>query len=318
MLGAKIPAGSAADFGIQAPVDERSKAIALDHVKSDTLQKNFFVNDKSNLSLSGQKSLPLVLFQEIATALELPRDSLSVVLIAFARFFSLTPSSALIGSLRRELLSLQKSSPDSAGQKSALEAEAMAAVIAADKGVTLSPQTLERYARFLLPPMPPAENVDAEENPQHWNENPKAEELQKMMEEQAKKDCVLGILNSLPGKNRHYWVVLPFTVNIKGVELRIFIRVLKGETLADGNEYLVVDISSNKRQWRCFLKKTGINLTANIRVFPECSPRTLDLIKKNAEKFLGGMLVNLQNSDKIPSWVEDLFSEPYPTVNEEV
>ena len=313
LFGMKIPANSAADFSIQP------KTAGSENVKPDT-SNTFVTRADPGLFSNSQKTSPLMFFQEIASALNLPRDNLSLALLAFTRFFSLTPNPVFLANLRQELLSLRKGfSLETAAQRLPFEAEAMAAVIAADKGVSLSPEALERYARYLLPPeLIPQEPADGEESSQQRYEYPTAEELRKMAEGQQKKDELLAILNSLPGKNRHYWMVFPYTINVKGIELRIFIRILKKETQKDENEHMIVDISGPKMHWRCFFKKTDANITASLRVYPECSPRTLGFLKKNAEKHLKGMLVNLQNCDKIPSWVEDLFAEPLPSIDKEV
>ena len=260
---------------------------------------------------------PLILFKETADALGLPKDNLSVVLIAFTRFFALTPSAALIGTLRRELLSLSKTfSQETAGSRADQEAKAMTAVIAADKGVVLSSEALERYASYLLAP----DSVDSDEDPPDRNENFNAEEMQKKAEELEEKDKLLGLLNSLPGKNGQYWKVFPFVINVNGVELRISLKILLGEALSsDRSEYLIADISSIKRQWRFFLKKNGDRRRADISVFPEYKDKDLNLLKKKAEQFLEGYdEIFVQNGVKIPSWAEDLFTQPLPSIDEEV
>ena len=263
---------------------------------------------------------------QTAESLGFPRDSLSAALLVFARFFSLSPTPALIGQLRREILASGKaSSPGTGGEKAAMEAEALASSAAADKGVALSSEAMEHYAGFFVPPA--SASLDEEENPKNREEVPDPQELQNIAEEEAQKDSLLDLLNCIPGKNGQYWMVFPFTVTIKGTELRVFIRILKRE-LPDKNEQLIVDISGAKRQWRCFLKKNGEKLRADIQVYPECSPRGLIFLQKEAERFLGGentlpgntgfREIFVCNGGEIPSWVEDLSAACLPSISKDV
>ena len=264
-------------------------------------------------------------FRQAAVNLGLPQDSLSAALLVFARYFSLPIKPALIGQLRREILNTGKtSSPETAAGKAALDSEAMAAVIASDKGVTLSPEALARYASFLLPPV----KNDDEEEPNDREELPEPEELKAIIEEQEQKDDFLGLLNSIPGKNGQYWMVFPFSIKVRGTELNVFIRLLKKEYQYIGEgEDLIVDVSGPKRQWRCFLKKSfGIScqasIRADIRVYPECSPKGLLFLQKEAESFLGSFEIFdeilVRNGDKMPSWVEDLSEICLPSIDEDV
>jgi len=201
------------------------------------------------------------------------------------------------------------------------EAQALAAVIASDKGLSLSPNALERYAQYLLPPVPVDidENPDqGKDNPQNRNENPVPEDVRRVAEEQAQGNEFLKILNSIRGKNRQYWMVLPFRINISGVELNIIIRLLRGEYISKaGNEFLVVDITGPKRRWRCLLNKAGDKIKTDIRVFPEYEGAALDDFKKKAEKFLGeGVFIH--TGVEISSWMDDLCPEHLPSIDERV
>ena len=312
------------------------------------------------------------LFMEAAANLGIPKDTLSAALLVFTRFFSLSADKALIGSLRREILDLLKtSSPGTAEEKAALEAKAMTAVIAADKGVFLSPTALERYARFLMPPsfmpqfmatafMPKtsegkeapspktaASSQDGQEKSsgvrrdETREEMPEPEELRAIAEAQTGEDGFLDLLNYLPGKNGQYWLVLPFSVNVKGIELKVLLRVLRSEhgsmpggVSAQEDGQLIADISGPKRQWRCFVNKTAGKFRADIQVYPEYPQRALDHLRRRAERFLGkgGVLPGLKdsgnfggfeeiivrNGDRIPLWADDLWPDHLPFVDEEV
>ena len=217
---------------------------------------------------SGRPASPTVPLLETAANLGLPKDALSAALLVFTRFFSLSADKTLIGSLRREILELLKSSsPGTAEEKAALEAKAMAAVIAADKGVFLSPGALERYARFLMPasfmttaflPKTPGEKGNTspktaaapqdsrEKSPgatrgesrgksmgnsggESTEEIQEPDELRAVAEAQTREDGFLDLLNYLPGKNGQYWLVFPFDVNVEGIELKVLLRVLGSE-----------------------------------------------------------------------------------------
>ena len=251
------------------------------------------------------------------------------------------PSQALIATLRREILTASDSSPKSAAEKAAFEAKAMAAVAAADKGVTLSPETLERYARFLEAPVFKDDGESGgknafngggsgKKNPQEREEVPDKEELRAIAGEEAKNDGFLDIMNSIPGKNGQYWAVFPFNIKVGGTELKVFLRILKGEPLLTGeNEHVIVDIAGPRRQYRCFLGKTSGKLRADIRVYPELSPKALKQFSKKAKSFLGegSALVGnslvfeeilVKNGDGVPSWAEILLAEPLLSIDKEV
>jgi len=278
-------------------------------------------------------------FRQAAINLGIPQDTLSFSLLVFARYFSLPVKPALIWQLRREILSAGRaSSPESAEGKAALEADAMAAVIAADKGLSLSPEALARYARFLLPPVFPG-NGDKKEEPRNGEELPnmEMEELKALAQGEEQTDNFLGFINMVPGKNGQYWIVYPFNIKAKGTELRVFLRILKkGFLSATGSEELIIDISGQKRQWRCFLIKSSGKVRVDIRVYSECSPKGLNLLLKEAERFLRErnipvpglegffrnsdicLEVQVRNGDKIPSLTEDLFIFCLPSISKDV
>ncbi|MDR0496894.1 MAG: hypothetical protein LBH42_04705 [Treponema sp.] len=270
----------------------------------------------------GEKPIIRELFRQ-AMNLGLPKDTLSVVLLVFTRFFSLSLQPALISQLRREILASGKaSSPGTAREKAALEAGALAAVVTEDKGVSLSREALERYSKFFLPPaFGPSDSTNKDDTPNDREKVPLPMELKALAEEQGSEDGFLDLLNSLPGKNGQYWMVLPFTIMLKGSEFSIILRILKRGVLNPcGDEHLIADISGPKRQWRCFLRNNGGKCRADIRVFPECSQRGLGFLQKEAERFLmdgSGLLgifegfeeITVRNGDEVPSWMEDLYSD---------
>ena len=289
---------------------------------------------KKEFLTGGQSVSARELFENTAASLGFPKDPLSLTLLAFTRFFSLSPSQSLLGSLRREMLTHQKSSPENNREKAAMEAKALALVSAADKGVNLLPEALERYARFFFPPVlwdkeavkgsPFSARGDKEKNRE---ENPQPDEIRVITEEESEKDSLLDFMNSFPGKNGQYWEVLPFNITVKGTELSVLVRILKGgnSSFFDGpfskeNGHLIADISGPRRQWRCVLRCNSGHSRLNIRVFPELPARDLKLLLKRAKEILGSGFdeIQVQNGEEIPSWTEDLCSEHLPYINKSV
>ena len=267
-------------------------------------------------------------FKEAAAIMGLPKDSLSVVLLAFARFFSMPVTPELVKTIRREILESGKgSSPKTGPEKASLEAEAMARVSAKDKGIVLSVEALERYTGYFG--SGDSGNRGRREVPNR-DENPTAEEIEAIAEEQAQNDGFLDLLNSLPSKNGHYWLVFPFNLKIKGIELEVIIRLLREGALSSGGSWrLISDIKSPSRQWRFFLKETDGRFRADIRVYPNYHLKALNLLQKEADRFLGkcgGSTGNfngfdeilVRNSDKDSPWADDLCAESLLYVNKEV
>jgi hypothetical protein len=287
-------------------------------------------------SLAGKTISAKEFFIKAAANMGFPKDALSVAILVFARYFSVSLSPALMKTLRREILASGKSSsPETPAEKTALEAEALSALIALDKGVELSPQALEHYAHFLSFPERDHSQQNEKENldrDRDRKESPSEEELRILSEEQERNDGALAFLNQLPGKNRQHWLVFPFSIKVKGIEFQVFLRLLKKEPVSfgeDGHFHLIVDISGPKKQWRCFLKKIGEEFLADLSVYPRQSPRTLKVLQKEAEQILkegralfgsfkgfGEILV--RNGEEAPSWVDDLCTESLPSIDEEI
>ena len=264
------------------------------------------------------------LFKQIAAALGFPGDTLSIALISFLRFFSLSPDPALLKTLRREFLGSQKpSSPEGAGEKAGMEAETLALVSSFDKGVKLSRETLERFSEYLVMP---AYSEESEKKDNSREQAPDKEELCAIAEKQSGKDGFLDILNSIPGKSGYYWKVIPFDVNIRGTVLKVFLRLLiKDQRHAAEPEYLIADIASPKRKWRYLLERNSGKLRLDIQVYPELSARELKKLEKEAEfyfqnKAAGSEIVNIkiQNGEEVPFLMEQLYNEYLPSIDKEV
>jgi len=315
--GQKVPkaAGGVPDFidsRRQAPVEIKNSSTTPNPLLSQNQ-----LPDNVPETILDRVTYAREVFRQTAANLGFPQDTLSLALLVFARYFSLPIKPALIGQLRREILNTGKtSSPETAEGKAALDSETLATVIASDKGVILNREALSRYASFLLPPV----FDDEKEKPNDKEQAPGGEELQAIAEEQGQTYDLLSFFNSIPGKNGQYWMVFPFNIKVKGTELNVFLRILKKEfSSAKGDEELIVDISGPKRQWRCFVRKNTGKFRADIQVYPECSPKELGILQKEAERFIDNFEeIQIRNGDKVPSWAEDLSTLCLPSINKNV
>jgi len=352
----KIPGGKIFLDGHVGPKElaNSNKAQSINNLPKST------VDSQQNVSaeLSGKMKIPArEFFAQAAVSLGFPKDPLSVAIFALSRFFSLPLNQALIGTLRREILASGKVSapPDEKG-KAMLEAETLVRVIALDKGVVLSPEAMERLVNILVPQflnegreevkqreIKQKEEKRREDNREKVNrreagreeESRKTEdrkevaagEIKAQAGKQAKEDRLLDYLNTIPGKNGQYWMIYPFKMTVRGIELRIIIRLLKKELSSpDELEHFIVDIGAPKRQWRCYLGKVAGKYRADIRVYPEYGGRSFEILRKEAAAMLGKGAGNFGGFDEIsvlkgeeiPSWVDDLCTGRLPLINEEV
>lgn len=318
-------------FKNRADVSSASNSPPLNVLPQNPLSQNIVENSSGQTQIFTAREI----FRQTAAALGFPRDILSVTILAFSHFFSLSPNAALVGNLRREILSLLKNSPPgNAAEKAALEAEVPAAAAAFDKGVSLTPEALEHYARFFSVP---AQAVGGEgagtgggKKPPDRKESPDAEELRAIAEDGAEEDGLLEFLNAVPGKNGQRWMVFPFKITVKGTVLSVFLRILKREAFAAGeNACIIADISGPKRTWRFFLDRNAGNCRADIQVYPELSAKALAFLEKKAKRFFekkdepgrnfpGFEEIRVRNGKESPSWADDLCGEPLPSVNKEV
>ena len=247
--GKSNPANAIKKLSIKEPSDQKSVVGAAKSPNPASGLKNP-VPVRPELSsvskyLTGESSIGRTistkeLFIKTAANMGFPKDALSVALLVFARYFSISLSPALIKTLRRDILASGKpSAPETPAEKAALEAEALSTLIALDKGVVLSPQAQEHYAYFLSFPDENFSRQDEKEDrdldrDRDREKSPDAEELRNLLEEQEQKDGALAFLNHLPGKNGQHWLVFPFSVKVKGIEFQVFLRLLKRDLFLSG------------------------------------------------------------------------------------
>ena len=205
---------------------------------------------------------PGLSLEQLARSLRLPQDGLSTALIGFARSFSLPLEPALLARLRREALTLKARHGGGFAESAAL-----AAVAAAGKGVRLSGEALEQYARAIDPEYAAGEqdsHKDGEEQSSGGGGAPFGEQggdtrkerqdsagreesvrlireilekALKLVRESGRTDPDLpesespaGFLNRLPGRDGNFWMVFPFKINSKklAIHLSVWILLLSG------------------------------------------------------------------------------------------
>ncbi|MDR0312936.1 MAG: hypothetical protein LBI14_05005 [Treponema sp.] len=267
-------------------------------------------------------------FKAAVVALGLPQDALSNALLAFTRFFSISPDTALLANLRKEVLASGSSSPKTAKEKAAMESRALAASAAFDKGVTLSEEGLDEYAAV------PSDSDSSEHKRREGHffnkkDDPDAEELKKSFAHTGQnegEEHFLDLLNRIPGKNGQRWVVWPFNYGSGGTELSVLVRILIKEPISlkepINRGLIIADIVGPQRKWHFVLDRSGPEkLDVNLFVFPGFE-RGLDQLQKEIEKTLKNLApeteCHIWNDEVAPSLIAELGIETLPSINEEV
>ena len=270
------------------------------------------------------------IYRTTAAALGLPQDVLSITLLTFARLFSLAPGADLMANLRKEVLGSGSSSPKTEKEKAVLEAKALAAIAALDKGVILSRDSLEAYAavadsgEFSRKHKNQKDKQDFSEQ----KEEPETRDLQELFEnfeQNGNDEHSLNFLNRIPGKNGQRWIVWPFNYSSGGTELKVLVRLLIKEPrinpLGSGG-FIIADITGPKRNWHFFLNKSAeAKLEADISVFPALASKDLKALRKEMEDFFKNLAaeteVRIHNGEESPSLAEELGNEIFPSINKE-
>ena len=247
-------------------------------------------------------------------ALGLPQYALSSALLAFTRFFALTPRQDVLANLRREVLLSSRNATGNAGDKGldakSIEARALAALAAFDKGVILESDTLEAYASYNK--NDPTEEQKTRYPPHEFHSNPPdPDDLQHSFERDNEKEDAFGLLNRIVGKNNQRWIVWPFNYTNEGIEIKVILRVLIEEPF-----YLILDISGPKRNWRFLINKEKENLSIDIGIKPGLSSREIKQLKKEI-KSLGISDIHIRNDEELPLAQELGFGD-LRSVNKEV
>ena len=220
--------------------------------------------------------------------LGLPADRLSHAIISFAKFFSLPLEPRLLLNVRKASMA-QPDSRAPTGQAAQIhagadpaailnsrqvglsqQALALAALAAADKGVSLSPAALEEYAAAIDPDQQDAHGGqpdgggDAEDrggaqrdsSPEQRDERRSGTAsadpallLKERFCESVGSSPALDLLNRLPGRNGRRWLTFPLSFTENGVQFRVSLRILlDGDS---GASYAVRRMSLDIAQRNC-------------------------------------------------------------------
>jgi hypothetical protein len=245
--------------------------------------------------------------KQLVHSLGLPQDRLSTALVGFARFFSLPLEPALLARLRREALTVKALHGGGFADSAAL-----AAAAAAGKGVRLSAEALEQYARAIDPGYAagerdttgegegrPSDGRDAlsgegrgdaqGDSSDSAGREESARIIQEILEKALKRAGDDGLpvpglpetgpdsacaepaafLNRLPGRDGNFWMVFPFKINSKDLEISLSVWILllisglysegksAGQSGGDPVGRITVCAAAKKRRWFFSIKNPG-------------------------------------------------------------
>jgi hypothetical protein len=246
-----------ADLGKTRPVGNKTPAAAN---KAQTVpEKPLPLRAVAVQAAEGRAKPPAINLKQLIYSLKLPQDRLSATLVSFARKFSLPLEPALLSRLRKEALTLQ------ARGRVSVESAALAATAAAGKGVILSDEALEQYARAIDPDYAADErdpdssgqeegqpsgggsfdgrdgdagHSGSQDRRDRADEDNQAREIREILGEALarlrengeagapEEDSLPGLLNRLPGREGDFWIVYPFKINAENLEFRVSVWVL--------------------------------------------------------------------------------------------
>jgi hypothetical protein len=301
-------------------------------------------------------------FSSLLSRLKLPLDGLSVSIVSFAKFFSLPLNPALLAKMRRQAVSLPfgpgSSMPGNASGESTdpviREACALACISALDKGVELSAESLERYARLISgrPLSPdPAHSGEAGENRgnaetgadefpaesergrdsgkegasqggrrQKGDQSGNPETLRNLVRKAEAGEPLLGLLNRIPGKDGKHWLVLPFPIEEGGIRLYAVLRLLlaPGAGLPAGTgdvEQMSLEINGERRRW-LFICRPGSTLC--VARWPETEEGERAGLERELAGCLGLSPGQIEISGWDPLFAPDCRDDDLSSVREEV
>jgi hypothetical protein len=213
-----------------------------------------------------------VALSSLLSQLKLPLDGLSASIVSFAQFFSLPLNPALLTKIRRQTVSGASGPGILPGGRSGenadpaiREARSLACIAALGKGVELSAESLDRYARMIsgwpVSPEPAdagggsdrGENLgntgagpgfgndgspgnpetgkgsggEGEGNPKDGrNRSGNPETLRDIARKAEAGEPLLEFLNRMPGKDGKRWLVIPLPMDGGGARLQATLRLL--------------------------------------------------------------------------------------------
>jgi hypothetical protein len=264
---------------------------------------------------------------QLIRSLNLPLDTLSTALVTFARYFSLTLDPVLLTKLRREVLSL----------KTSRESAALAAAAAAGKGAVLTPEALERYAAAIDPDArrdqkggqgqeePGGDGFDRRGRPSKDSEDESGvvslsgkldtEALKEIQNSIDRKDPLLSLLNSIPGKDGERWMVYPLQVSAGGKRFRVSIRIRSGIGREDAR--LAVDVAGEDRRWLFVVNRSQGDAETRVSLWPPPEPKEREVLEREIREVLGplgGRVILRDGESFLAEWKDKALS----SIDEEV
>ena len=264
------------------------------------------------------------------------KDQLSALINTFARFFSLPLKPELLAKIR---LAAKNAQTHTGARHEALS---LAATIAADKGVELSPAALEKYASTVS--LEPDQQEEAEtpkdtqkpaaKNPDITSLAGDPSKLKEHILQTAEQDPLLRLLNQLPGRNGQRWLTLPFNFNGGGGEYRACLKVLLDGTAGQSTgakarqmalEVAKIDPENAADQRRLFIltpcsgrdQENGTNL--RLRICQQGDSNQKTLVSGLSERLdILPEHISIQNFINVFPLETDNDNEELFSVNEEV
>jgi hypothetical protein len=284
-------------------------------------------SSKQTVKLSGpaQNNTPRSI-TSLTSTYGLPSDKLSASIISFARFFSLSLKPDVLALVRRQAFLPQKQNAQSAlntpitakaaetsganlpagvtaGEKSfmakARETFSLAAAAAESKGVELTVKGLETYAEAVDPDLEKRHDKEHQrrgrdrKQEEQKEEAPQkaggitASELKESAIEYTNRNPLLDILNRLPSKTGHRWIVLPFNFSQGDSEYRVSMRVLLDKDNLAVTMALDISELSELQRW-LFILENKNNAPGKVTVYlkPEISLKEQKKFKTELSKYL--------------------------------
>jgi hypothetical protein len=285
--------------------------------------------------------------------MRLPQDSLSASILLFMRYFSLPLNGEAAARIRRQAMLPEPGAPAGkaeAGTPRSREALAFAAAAALDKGVELSREALERYAAALSPEerARPEEqghsgggsgggggafengdggasrgNADGNADGNGTGDRAAAEEGRKLKEALLRingADPLLSLLNRLPGKSGHRWIVLPFIAGRGRAEYRVSLRILLDGDLPGETGSVALEITG-KTDRRLFILSRDRDGSSRLTLglWPRRSGRALTVLQKKLSRLLNiqAECILVRNEDEF-RFTSESRNDGLPCISKEV
>jgi hypothetical protein len=268
-----------------------------------------------------------------------PRDRFSASILSFFRFFSLPLEPALVAKIRAQAVKMPEAAETAeknlpgAGEPAARtdqfrERLSLAAAAALAKGVELSGEALEQYARALEPEenfKAPAQDPDEPDKQAGHNDGNNGDPYRGQgTEDRGSSDSgtespLLTVMNRLPGRDGKRWIVIPFTWGPED-QYRAALRILMSGSRPREAERMALEVTGGKSRWLFTVdaRDGRKNLDFYRRPFP--GKRVMNQAKKEIAALLdlSPERIRPQNENEFPPFAPECRAEALISVNEEV